>query len=338
MMSDLRSLGRPGDWWELKLSPLLASGYATAFLLKIPLLPLLPVFLSLLLALSVGAVYTSILNDYCDLDSDARCGKANRLAGRSSLFRAGILLFSLSLGFLVMWLVRTYASFLFLYIAAWLTYTAYSVPPLRLKGRGFWGALADATGSEVLPRLMIVVAICDSQAVSVPLGWATCLSVWSLVWGLRGIACHQFWDSRHDQTSQVRTWVTLRPGRVQRLVECALFPIELLVFLFMMILVNSSFWWPMLAVYLAAELIRQCNWSTLRSHLVIVKGYGCDSRLVLGEFYVTFYPLIFLLSHVTREPASIFVLLFHLALFPQGPRAIRLFFVKQLRQACRRPL
>ena len=59
---------RPGDWWEFKVPPLLATAYATALFLQVPFRQLWPLLLLLLFALLPGAAYVSVINDITDLE------------------------------------------------------------------------------------------------------------------------------------------------------------------------------------------------------------------------------------------------------------------------------
>ena len=68
---------RAAEWWEFKLSPMLATAYATAFLLKISILSLWPLLLLALVALAACAAYVSVINDLTDLEDDLASGKAN---------------------------------------------------------------------------------------------------------------------------------------------------------------------------------------------------------------------------------------------------------------------
>lgn len=40
-----------------------------------------------------------------------------------------------------------------LYLANWVVFTLYSIPPVQLKTRGIWGVLADTCGGQLLPTL-----------------------------------------------------------------------------------------------------------------------------------------------------------------------------------------
>src|SRR2546422_541586 len=89
--SEISRIFRAHEWWEFKLSPMLATAYATAFLLKISILSLWPMLLLALFAWAVCAAYVSVINDLTDLEDDLASGKVNRLVGKSRLFGAAVL-------------------------------------------------------------------------------------------------------------------------------------------------------------------------------------------------------------------------------------------------------
>src|SRR5437588_13013990 len=75
---------RADSWWEHKLSPILATIYATAALSRIPFPSLWPVVALALLALIVSASYVSVLIDLTDAQDDQASGKPGPMAWRIS--------------------------------------------------------------------------------------------------------------------------------------------------------------------------------------------------------------------------------------------------------------
>jgi len=323
-------LARKSDWWEWKFSRLLGGAYATACLVNLPPFRLLQVCVFLVLVLAIGAIYTSILNEYTDLEDDARCGKPNGLQDRSWLFRNGVLALTWIIGLLVMWSLRGQPLFLLLYCCAWGTFSVYSARPFRLKSRGFWGALADAVGSELLPILMTVVAVAGAAG-RFPDGlWVACLSVWSLLWGLRGIAGHQFQDVQNDRISGLRTWVvTGGPEKVKVIIERFCFPLEISTFLYVIFLNHSGLAWPFLLAYGLVEWLRH----SAHHHLAIVVPGNNRSPLIFQDFYLCFFPLLFLCALAAQFPSGWLLLALHIASFPAGPRRVLGDFRHGLRRA-----
>src|SRR5580765_6880550 len=71
---------RSSEWWEYKLSPFLALGYATALFTSTPLYQLAPRLFLLLISIITGAIYVSVINDITDMEDDLAAGKNNRMA------------------------------------------------------------------------------------------------------------------------------------------------------------------------------------------------------------------------------------------------------------------
>ena len=100
------------------------------------------------------------------------------------------------------WLWRGNALGLCAMAGAWAAFAAYSLPPLRLKGRGSWGILADASGAHLFPALMAVFAISVATSGTPPAAlWTATVAVWAMAWGARGIIGHQIADETHDRAS-----------------------------------------------------------------------------------------------------------------------------------------
>src|SRR5258708_19310698 len=78
-------------WWEHKLSPILATIYATAVLSGIPFPSLWPVVALALPALIVCASYVSVLNDLTDVKDDQASGKPGRCPGGARLYTVFLL-------------------------------------------------------------------------------------------------------------------------------------------------------------------------------------------------------------------------------------------------------
>ena len=197
---------RAAEWWEFKLSPMLAIAYATAFLLKISILSLWPLLLLALVALAACAAYVSVINDLTDLEDDLASGKANRLAGKSRVFGATALACCIVPGAAVAICWRDDPLLLSLYLAPWAAFTLYSLPPFRLKKRGVLGLLADACGAHLFPTLFAASLVYRRNAGPVDAVWLASVAAWSLSFGLRGILWHQLSDLHNDEKIGLRTF------------------------------------------------------------------------------------------------------------------------------------
>ncbi|HWW42405.1 hypothetical protein, partial [Pedobacter sp.] len=81
---EIKKIIRSADWWEYKLPPLLAIGYATALKTPEPFLSLMPHLLFILFSIIIGAIYVSIINDITDIEIDQASGKKNKMANMPS--------------------------------------------------------------------------------------------------------------------------------------------------------------------------------------------------------------------------------------------------------------
>jgi hypothetical protein len=315
--TDLARTARASEWWGYKFAPILGTFYATACVAGVSCWALLPALAVLLLALTTGAVYVSVINDWTDRADDAAAGKANRMAGRPAWVLAAVLAGCavLGLGFGVFFWRSGLISFL-IYLGPWTVYSLYSLPPARLKARGLAGVLADATGAHFFPQLATVALVAHWGGRPLPLAWWLAVGTWGLACGVRNILWHQLGDAAADAHAGVSTLVQ-RWGRpkTERLGRWVVFPIEAGAFLTLLALSGQAFPWLLLALYAALEAFRWRVWSIRPAALVPHR------RIVLNEFYEVLYPLAFLLPQSRRFAADGLVLGLHLLLF--GPHIWR---------------
>lgn len=306
------TLIRAKQWWCFKGAPVLGTAYATTMILGTPI-NLLWTFLFFLLIAIVGS-YANILNDLCDQEEDRISGKTNRMLGRSSLFKVMALVACIVPGLLAVGLVIHMPIALGIYLGTWCVFTAYSVPPVRLKQRGFWGVLADAFGAHVLPQVFAVTFITYATGKAMPILWISFIFIWALASGVRGIFWHQLIDFENDCTANVNTFaVASSPTTLELLGKWVVFPIEIVAFVALLILANNIIVWLFLALYLATEWLRYYFW---KINIVIVKPHqnnwhNLRDRLALMEYYDVFYPLAFLGVAVSQNFSSLMILGVH---------------------------
>lgn len=306
-------------WWEHKLSPILATIYATALLLRIPLSTLWPVAVLALAALFVCASYVSILNDLTDAEDDRASGKLIR-TGEARIYSAWLLAACMAAGagFLIVW--RHDTLLLSTYLLCWLAFTLYSAPPFRLKVRGIWGVLADASGAHLFPTLFAVVLVYHWNRTE-PMGkWIILVATWSFAAGVRGILWHQLGDVIHDAKIGLRTFVCLYgPKTAERLGLLAFF-FELTAFAAMLWFAGNALAAFFLGFYGLFALLR---WLFLGVGIAVVSPRRA-SHLAITEYYIVLYPLACLLMAGWQQPAAILLLVAHCVLFPsQGLGLVR---------------
>jgi hypothetical protein len=302
---------RAGEWWEHKLAPMLGTGYMTAFHLRTSLLSVWPTFLATLIGIAAAAAYVSLINDLTDLGEDAAAGKRNRLAGRPRRYAVAAIGGVLTVGVavaIVAW--RDHPLALGLYAGSWVAFSLYSLPPIRLKARGAFGALADASGAHLFPHLLIAVAVFNAAGRSLDGEWLAAVGIWALAAGVRGALWHQLWDLAGDTRSGVRTFGSRHPLRA-RLAGQGAFAVEMAVFLLLLWRAPSPLALALLVPYGLLELARVRLWGV---HLIVVAS-TVPFRIAMHDYYLCFYPLAFLVASTIRHPADGVVLALHMMMF-----------------------
>lgn len=310
---------RAVEWWEYKLSPMFATIYATAFLLKLPIISLWPLLVLALIALIPGAAYVSLVNDLTDRKDDLASGKTNRLVGRSQPFITLLLAGCILPGVLVAIHWRHDPLLLSLYLAAWLAFSLYSLPPVRLKKRGALGVLADASGAHLFPTLLVVSLVFHWNGNPIDPIWFSAVAVWSLCYGLRGILWHQLSDLDNDKKIGLRTLVLRHEGIwLERLGNFVIFPVEITAFAAMLSYSRNYFAPGFLVLYaVLAWLRKKC--SEVNFVIVVPK---VRYQIAMHEYYEVFFPLAFLFSSSLQHPRDAIIIFVHLLLFPR--RAFRI--------------
>jgi hypothetical protein len=245
-------------------------------------------------------------------------GKANRLFGKSREFIAAVLALCILPGVAVAIYWRDDLLLLSLYLAAWTSFTLYSLPPIRLKTRGVLGLLADASGAHLFPTLLAVSLVYRWRGEPIDPIWFASVAVWSLTFGLRGILWHQLSDLDNDEKIGLRTFARRHKiARVQALASFVFFPLELSAFAVMLWRADSRLAVALLCFYGLLEFSRKKWWQT---NLVIAMPKP-RSHIVMQEYYEVFFPAAILLSSSSRYPIDAILVAAHLAIFPR--RAIR---------------
>ncbi|MCU1230809.1 MAG: hypothetical protein JWO97_3693 [Acidobacteria bacterium] len=304
---------RAGEWWEHKLVPIFAAFYATAIVLDVPISAMWRAALTILLSLIPGAAYVSVINDLTDRDDDLAAGKTNRTIGRSRVTIALLIAATVAAGVVFAWLWRNDALLLSCYLAAWLAFSLYSLPPFRFKCRGLAGVLCDASGAHLFPTLVAVILAFRAAGRGISIPWIVSVGVWAFAYGLRGILWHQLTDVDNDRSAGVRTFAQRHPPHVAaRLGTFVAFPLELIAFGAMLWRLQSA--WPLLflAIYAFMSARRMRNWK-MAAAIVAPKPHFF---IVLHEYYNVLFPISLLIASAIRFPIDGVALLAHLLLFP----------------------
>ncbi|HET6842338.1 MAG TPA: UbiA family prenyltransferase [Candidatus Angelobacter sp.] len=303
---------RACEWWEFKLVPVLAAFYATALMLDVPANAIWRGALMALVAIVPAAVYASVINDLTDLEDDLAAGKPNRLAGRSPLL--GLTLIILSLGALavISYSWRHNGVLLSLYVAVWLAFSLYSLPPFRLKKRGFLGILFCASGEHLFPTLVaVILAFREAQRPDNSV-WLMIVGTWAFANGVRAILWHQLTDIDADHAVGARTFAARHSRSAMLIGTWVAFPTELLAFTAMLIQMRS--WWPVAAVgaYVPLVALRIRWWRT--RYVIVTPKPGF--LFLMSEVNIVLLPIAILVASALRHRGDWIVLGVHSLLFP----------------------
>lgn len=316
-LKNLFKTTRASEWWEYKIPPLFAIAYATIIKGDAPLVEIVPWLIFLLIALAWGGAYAHTLNDITDIEEDLACGKSNRMA-KISQNKRWLIPFICFLGGFIF-----FCSFVFLgdffsavvYALPCISFTLYSLKPIRLKERGIWGLLADAFGAHVFISLLMVSSISYFSNQPIDLVWFSLVGVWSLLFGLRGIMWHQYFDRKNDVLTNSKTFATkVPPNKIQKY-EKTLMGLELSAFAGM--LLNISL--PLLGIFLALYILLVIFRYKILSHkpVVILNPENSPLQILMIDFYQVLFPLAILFHLSYTQEFGWVLLVVHLALFPR---------------------
>jgi 4-hydroxybenzoate polyprenyltransferase len=301
---------RAKTWWEFKTPVFLGVAYLSALVGGISFAEAWPAFLAVMLAIIPLASYVCVINDITDEGTDRQAGKSNTVAGKSVAFKASWLGACFLAGLIAAYFCfRGNTSALLLYAANWIAFALYSVPPFRLKERGVAGVVADACGGMVLPAFWSALLVDPSASAA----FLSCLAMWALAFGLRGIIFHQLGDLGADRTAGVRTMaVRLGAANLRALVRFVLLPVEL-------ISLGSLLWWggsmfaaPLLAAYV---LLQFALWKWLRIRTVVAEPLP-RSRIMLLKYYQIWFPLTSILALSLHDAKALLLIPLQALLFP----------------------
>lgn len=284
-------------------------------MLSVPVASLWMAALTTLLCLIPGAAYVSVINDITDREDDLAAGKTNRTAGLPRIAVAGFVLATIAAGVTFAFLWRHDPLLLAFYLAAWLAFSLYSLPPFRFKTRGILGVLADASGAHLFPTLVAVVLVFRAAGRAVDPSWLVAVAVWAFGYGLRGILWHQLSDHENDRAANVRTFVQRRSPRLAAAVgEYVAFPLEITALLYLIWRLQSVTLVMLLVLYVLFVLERMRRWHIRPVIVQPVPGHA----IVLQDFYDVLYPLGVLAVSASIHPRDVVAIGVHLLLFPRG--------------------
>ncbi len=312
----LACIFRAYDWWDHKLPPVLAVFYGTLFLSRHSVAVAVPAALALLVAVAAAAAFVSVVNDLADRGDDAAAGKLNRMAGRRRWEAALLVGVPLAVGLVLLIAWRRELPLMLAYAGSWIAFSLYSLPPFRLKKRGFAGVAADAAGAHLFPSLTALLLAAQIAGRAPDAWWTASVALWSFSYGTRGILWHQLLDSDNDRRADVPTFARrVSPTRAARFATHIVFPVEAAALAGMVLRLGSLL--PLLFLLLYLALV-----AAMGARIVIVAS---ERRwaMALQDYDELFLPVSILCASALFHPLDALVLLAHLILFPR--RFLRLF-------------
>ena len=310
---------RAPEWWQFKLAPICGVIFASGFLIGLPILSLWRVMLTALIGLASCAAYVSLINDRTDLEDDLASGKPNRLIGKSRTFLATAFAVVVGAGVAVGLNWRSDSLVLPLYVAPWIVFTFYSLPPIRLKARGVLGLLADASGAHLFPSLFAVALVYRSVAAPMDLVWFSSVGVWSCSFGVRGILGHQISDLENDDKIGLATFARrYKLTTVNRMANFVILPMELGALAIMLWHVGNHLAIAFLGIYAVLEWLKR---RLLGMRLDVTSWGGESHRIAMHEYYELMFPLAFVVASSMRYPRDFLLVPIQLLLFPKRSQA-----------------
>lgn len=315
ILKNISKLARVQEWWEHKLPAVLTIGYATSLYGSIPLIELASWFAFLLISIIVGAIYVSTINDITDIDEDVASNKKNRMSKIAKQYRWIFPCSCLALGILFFLVFLPDKISAYIYILPWISFSLYSFKPFRLKQRGIWGVLADASGAHLFIGLLMVSSVSYVSNHTLDLLWFSLVGVWSLCYGLRGILWHQYYDRENDLKVRATTFATKIPPAKFMKYEKNLMIIELLAFGGMLLKISLVILFTFLIIYIILVILRY----RIMGHkpVIVINPKNLQLQILMVDFYQVFFPLGILLYVTFSQELGWVLLLGHFILFPR---------------------
>lgn len=195
-------------WWTSHFGMMLAFIYlATALSAKPPSLTTFASTLLLFVVATLGiATFGQLMNDLMDIQQDLRSGAPNTMARLGIKQRLLLFGFVILLGLLPWIWLPINSVIIGLLVAEYMLFILYSVPPVRLKARGLWGAAADSLYGYVITNMVAILVFTQLSGSDLP--WLTlAASAWMFIFGLGQIIQHQLLDANRDSHDGINTFV-----------------------------------------------------------------------------------------------------------------------------------
>lgn len=303
---------RANKWWHFKVNIFVAFILlASLSIAEQPNAKHWLLCLLFLFALLPGATYVSLINDLTDYHQDRIAHKVSGIDLIGKKRSIALIILSISLGILLTLFLPITLTAKLLYAAAWIAFSCYSIPPIRLKNRGIWGVMADASGAHLFPILFLFAAIQQHQFQATT---AVLIGLNVVCFGLRGILWHQFSDKQNDLNAGVVTLVTTYNNAKIKRTAKGLLMVECITLITYFIIQQHYFLLLALAMYGTYVFLLH---RFLRLQVVVSASQPNSSwTFIMGIFYQFFLPLSLLLYYSVHNPLLLLAIPIFLWLFP----------------------
>jgi 4-hydroxybenzoate polyprenyltransferase len=304
---------RANDWWEYKIPPMLAVVYMIIQNSQYTVFNLLPLTIISISAIILCAIYVSLLNDATDIEDDAKAGKKNGMASYNPIQQTIFVLLPVSGALCIIGGFLEFRSLANLfYLAAYVSFTLYSLPPFRLKKRGFAGVAADALGSQVFPTLFLAISFYHRTNQEIRVLPLVFLAIWLFCFGLRGILWHQLADKENDKVSGLVTFVQKISDMQLSRLSTAIIIVEIFAFATFISLHVFFLIIPGLILYFIYNFFLLKHFGVKQ---ILINPKHEQYRIFLFEYYQVFLPLSLLMLYAFKNPVNVIGLLLHFFLF-----------------------
>jgi cytochrome P450/4-hydroxybenzoate polyprenyltransferase len=287
-LSSLGHLVRWRDWSTSKLPTYLVAVFYALTQRPAPDAGAFAEAAALIALLCLYAAFGHIVNDYADRAADRAAGKAKMIA-RLDERQALTAVVVPAIGTLLLALAAFGAGTFLLSASAVSVAAIYSLPPVRLKERGFAAWASAAAAQRTLPLAIVFQALGAWDWVAV------LIVLHGTVVGVRFIVLHQILDRDNDRRSGVRTIAAAeRADWLVPFVRSWLFPLEIASAALALLLTIPAH--PAVALAplaYGAFLLR----SHRRGRTITALSYG-----VFFEFYCLFWPAALALALAVENP------------------------------------